>query len=55
MPILVIFPFNNSTQHIRLEKNVPYPKGDTGVFTNSSNTRQLIVSPKEEIQDAIGF
>lgn len=38
-----------------MEKNIPYPKGDTGIFTNGSNIRQLTVSPKEKIQDAMGF
>lgn len=38
-----------------METNISYPKGGTSISTNSSNTRQLIVSPREKKQDTMGF
>lgn len=52
---LVIYSFNQSAQHIQMETNISYPKGGTSISTNSSNTRQLIVSPREKKQDTMGF
>lgn len=38
-----------------METNISYPKGGTSISTNSSNTRQLIVSPREKKQDTKGL
>lgn len=38
-----------------MEKSILCPKGDTGIFTNVSNTRKLIISPRDQVQEALEF
>lgn len=37
-----------------MEKSILYSKGDTGIFTNVSNTRKLIISPRDQVQETRG-